>query len=101
MGIVPFKINVNPSNAMRTKLQRKSISQLSKRILAGLAGSLLGAVASTAQEANAPTAVKPTVVTGSYIPTAETVGPAPVETFTAAEIEKSGAQDALQLVKRL
>src|SRR6266478_3124112 len=101
MGIVPFKINVNPSNAMRTKLQRKSISQLSKIILAGLAGSLLGAVASTAQEANAPTAVKPTVVTGSYIPTAETVGPSPIDTVSTEAIQKTGQQDILTSLKIL
>lgn len=41
------------------------------------------------------------VVTGSLIPTAETVGPTPVQTVTAAEIEKVGAQDVLELVKRV
>src|SRR5207245_9847521 len=99
MGTVPFKINVNPSNAMRTKLQRKSISPLSKTILAGLAGSLLGAVPVLAQEANAPTAVKPTIVTGSYIPTAETVGPSAIDTIGTQAIQRSGQQDILTALK--
>jgi iron complex outermembrane recepter protein len=43
----------------------------------------------------------PVVVTGSLLPTTETVGPAPVNTITAAEIEKTGAQDVLALVKQL
>ena len=57
--------------------------------------------APTEQNTSAPTELKRVVVTGSLIPTAETVGPAPVETISAAEIEKVGAQDVLQLVKRL
>ena len=43
----------------------------------------------------------PVVVTGSLIPTTELVGPAPVNTISAEEIEKSGAQDVLALVKKL
>jgi iron complex outermembrane receptor protein len=41
------------------------------------------------------------VVTGSYIPTAELVGPAPLETVTAADIERSGASDVRDLLKRV
>ena len=52
-------------------------------------------------QAEQPVKLKPTVVTGSLIPTAETVGPAPVETVTAADIAKTGSQDVLALVKRL
>src|SRR6266704_4533686 len=48
-----------------------------------------------------PVKMEKTVVTGSLIPTAETVGPAPVETVSAADIQKIGATDALQLVKKL
>ncbi len=62
---------------------------------------LAGAPLALAQETNAPTTMKPIVVTGSYIPTAETVGPAPVQTVTAVEIEKVGAQDVLDLVKKV
>src|SRR5439155_23626436 len=68
--------------------------------LAGLMASLLIVATALAQDTNAPTKMKPTVVTGSLIPTAETVGPAPVETLQAADIERTGAQDALQLVRR-
>ena len=53
------------------------------------------------EDTNAPTRLKPTVVTGSYIPTAETVGPAPVETVTAAQIETTGEQDVRLVLKKL
>ena len=43
----------------------------------------------------------PVVVTGSLLPTAETVGPTPVSTISADEIKESGAQDVLALVKKL
>ena len=62
---------------------------------------LASAPLALAQDTNAPTTLKPIVVTGSYIPTAETVGPAPVQTITAVEIEKVGAQDVLELVKKV
>src|SRR5437667_7095258 len=52
-------------------------------------------------QAEQPVKLKPTVVTRSLIPTTEAVTPAPIETVTAAQIEKSGSQDVLQLVKRL
>ncbi|HUK81542.1 MAG TPA: TonB-dependent receptor plug domain-containing protein, partial [Verrucomicrobiae bacterium] len=45
--------------------------------------------------------LKPTLVTGSLIPTAETVGPAPLETISAAQIQKVGATDVSDLVKKL
>ena len=75
----------------------------SKRILAGLFGSILVATPLLAQVAdtNAPTVMKPTVVTGSYIPTAETVGPAPVAIVGTAQIERSGQQDILSALQRL
>jgi iron complex outermembrane receptor protein len=43
--------------------------------------------------------MKPTVVTGSYIPTAETVGPSPVDIIGRQEIEKVGTQDVLQTLR--
>src|SRR5262245_8913159 len=52
-------------------------------------------------DTNTPARMKPTVVTGSYIPTAETVGPAPVETLGASEIQKVGADDVLHVLKKL
>jgi iron complex outermembrane receptor protein len=52
-------------------------------------------------EAPQPTKIAPIIVTGSLIPTAETVGAAPVDTISAADIAKTGAQDVLSLVKKL
>src|SRR5437879_13648918 len=55
-----------------------------------------------ARAADTNTTQLPTVVvTGSLIPTAETVGPAPVETVTAAELEQTGATDALQAIRKI
>jgi iron complex outermembrane recepter protein len=53
---------------------------------------------STSQEAN-PTApvVMEVVVTGSNIPTAEEVGPNPVDTYRRADIEKLGIRNATDL----
>jgi len=45
--------------------------------------------------------MKPTVVTGSYIPTAETVGPAPVQTLSSEAIDQSGQADPLLTLKKL
>src|SRR5882724_2805579 len=80
--------------------QNKILSCLPRIMLAGLIVSPLGVSSALAQDTNA-TVMKPVVITGSYIPTAETVGPAPVQTITAAEIEKVGAQDVLDLVKKV
>src|SRR6266481_9109392 len=72
-----------------------------RTLLLGLAGSCIGATAALAEDTNAPTTMKPVVVTGSLIPTAETVGPAPVQTIGAAEIQRIGSQDVLDLVKKV
>src|SRR5260221_5203687 len=69
--------------------------------LAGLAGCLTLALPALAQDTNAPTVMKPTVITGSYIPTAETVGPAPVNTISSMQIQQSGQQDILATLERL
>ena len=52
-------------------------------------------------DATAPKELKPVVVTGSYIPTAETVGPAPVDTVAVEQIQKAGSQDVLETLKKL
>jgi iron complex outermembrane recepter protein len=52
-------------------------------------------------QSNEPAALPTVVVTGSLIPTAETVGPAPVQTVSAAEIERAGATDVLELVRKV
>lgn len=81
---------------------KKLIEEVPRRnILVGLASALAVALPSQAQDSNAPTVLKPTVVTGSYIPTAETVTAAPVQTIGAAEIQKIAAQDVLELVKKV
>src|SRR3989442_12742529 len=80
-------------------IQRRA--SLRTTLLIGLAGCLIVGTTARSQDTNAPTRLKPTVVTGSLIPTAETVGPAPVETIGAADIERTGATDVLDLVKRL
>ncbi len=67
----------------------------------GFVGALLFAGSALAQDTNAPTVIKPTIVTGSYIPTAETVGPAPVHTLSTEAIEQSGTADALMTLKKL
>src|SRR5690349_7931726 len=74
----------------------------SKKILAGLSGSILVATPLLAQVAdtNAPTVMKPTVVTGSYIPTAETVGPAAVQTLSSEAIQEAGQADPLMTLKK-
>src|SRR6266446_5312844 len=75
---------------------------LRRTLLGGLAASLLGATAALAQEAtNAPTTMKPVIVTGSLIPTAETVGPAPIQTISTTEIDKAGTADPLLTLKKL
>ena len=64
------------------------------------AGCSLLPLASFAQtDTNAAVQMKPTVVTGSLIPTAETVGPAPIETVSSADIQKTGTQDILSALR--
>src|SRR5579859_564870 len=70
-------------------------------VLAGLAGCLTVALPALAQDTNAPTVMKPTVITGSYIPTAETVGPAPLQTLSTETIDQAGTADPLLTLKKL
>ncbi len=53
-----------------------------------------------AQETNEATVLKPTVVTGSYIPTAETVGVTPVDVVGTETIARIGSQDVLDTLKK-
>src|SRR6185436_4816254 len=48
-----------------------------------------------------PVKMEKTVVTGSLIPTADTVGPAPVDIISAQKIEQIGSQDVLATLKAL
>lgn len=66
------------------------------------AGSCVVAGTAWSQDAtNATSQIKESVVTGSYIPTSETVGATPVDVVSAASIEKIGAQDVLETLKKL
>lgn len=61
------------------KNSKEGHPSLARKVLAaGFMGALIGSQLASAQESNAPpTELKPVIVTGSLIPTAETVGPAP------------------------
>jgi iron complex outermembrane receptor protein len=69
--------------------------------LASQATVLLVVTSALAQDTNQPTQLKPTVVTGSYIPTAETVGAAPVQTLSTEAIQQAGTSDPLLTLKKL
>ncbi len=69
---------------------------------AALCLSLAAVPALFAQNANnAPEEMKTVVVTGSLLPTAETVGATPVDTFTTEQIDRTGAETVSQLIRRL
>jgi iron complex outermembrane receptor protein len=65
-----------------------------------MAAATLACLPALAQDTNEATVLKPTVVTGSYIPTAETVGTTPVDVIGSTAIERIGAQDVLETLKR-
>jgi iron complex outermembrane receptor protein len=67
--------------------------------LLAIVASLTLPIATPAQDTNGPTKLKPTVVTGSFIPTADTVGASPVDTVSSADIERVGTQDILTTLK--
>ena len=81
-------------------LQRKILSTTNTGLLLIFAGFMFANFPARAQDTNATT-MKPVVVTGSYIPTAETVGVAPVESISTPAIEQSGQQDVLAVLKKL
>src|SRR6266566_2644360 len=56
---------------------------------------------SAAATGEQPVKMEKTVVTGSLIPTAETVGPAPVQTLSNEAISQAGTADALLTLKKL
>jgi len=81
----------------------KASPYVRRTILAGLVGSsgLSIATSAFAQDTNAPTKLKPTVVTGSLIPTADTVGATAVQTLPSAAIEQAGTADTLTTLRKL
>src|SRR5205814_9929923 len=77
---------------------------------AGLGVQMLTLPAALAQQATnkvaaanteKPVKMEKTVVTGSLIPTAETVGPAPVDVIGSEKIQQVGSQDVLATLKAL
>ena len=72
-------------------------------LLAGLGAQLLTSYSLCAQNGatNAPTTMEKTQVVGSYIRTAETVTLEPIQTVTAADIQITGTQDVLAVLKSL
>jgi outer membrane receptor protein involved in Fe transport len=76
--------------AMRCLLTAGVLSQL---------GLLTPALAQTSGDT--PTELKPVVVTGSLIPTAETEGPAPVTTVLPVQVERSGATTVTELMRKV
>src|ERR1043166_3206638 len=76
-------------------------SKVTAAIGCGLALAGAGTSAQAQVDTNATTRVKKVVVTGSNIPTAETVPPVPVDIYTAEQIEKTGATTINQLTKPL
>src|SRR6266704_2325220 len=67
----------------------------------GLVTSCTALVQIQAEETNAPTQLKPTVVTGSLLPTFETITAAPVDVYTIEQIERTGVDSVQQLIQRL
>lgn len=71
-------------------------------VLAGLAGCLTVGLPALAQDTNAPTVMKPTVVTGSYIPLSEGATIAsPVDIVTTTKIQQAGAEDVLVALRKI
>ena len=82
-------------------LQNGRVEMYRRALLIGLGAQLFAVPALMAQSATAPTEMKKQTVTGSLIPTADSVGVAPVETVTVADIEKVGGTDILATLKAL
>src|SRR5262249_53003333 len=85
---------------MVTNPRRHLPRSLLKTLLAALALPVVFASPSWAQDTNATT-MKPVVVTGSLIPTAETVGASPVDLVTPEKIQLTGQSDILANLKTL
>ncbi len=85
-------------------LKRKIKQSMFKTtVLFSLAGSLLIAQTTLAQQdTNAPTKLKPTIVTGSFIPVSEGASIAsPVDIVTTAKIQEAGAADILTTLRKI
>ena len=75
-----------------------------RALLMGLGAQLIAPSAFLLAEdasTKAPAEMKKTVITGSLIPTADTVGMSPIDTISSADIQKVGGTDILQTLKAL
>src|ERR1051325_8542737 len=83
-------------------LQRNIAQRLWKPTLRTiLACFVLTMLPAVAQEAtNAASQLKPTVVTGSLIPTYETITPTPVDVYTAEQVAKAGVTTVSDLIRQ-
>src|SRR5438874_1726540 len=92
----------NLQNLNRPPVRRLLCSVLGIQIIALPVASAQQATNQTAAaRGEAPVKMEKTVVTGSLIPTAETVGPAPVDVVGAEKIQRVGSQDVLLTLKAL
>ncbi len=73
----------------------------SRGVLALGVGCVAVAYQSPAQSTNVAEEIAPVVITGSFIPTAETVGAMPVQTLSSSTIQQAGTTDTLLTLKRL
>jgi len=92
----------NLQNHIRSTIRRALYGTLGIPMLAlpvALAQQATNVTASATGEK--PVKMEKTVVTGSLIPTAETVGPAPVQTLSTEAINQAGTADALLTLKKL
>lgn len=86
----------------RRQIQRLRKSLPISSLLVGLlSASLLPAASFGQQATNDTERLKPVVVTGSLIPTAETVGASAVEVLNSVDIEKVGSTDVLETLKKV
>src|ERR1043166_7855571 len=103
----PVSQHFNPGDRMITYANKEKRSLVVRSVHSrsvystALILTLVGASLALAQETNAPVTTKPVVVTGSLIPTAETVGAAPVQTIAETTIQQAGTGDALLTLKKL
>ena len=66
-----------------------------------VAASVFAQNQTTTPPTNSPTEIQRVVVTGSMIPTVESVGPSPVKVITAEDIKKEGVATVTEVLRRL
>lgn len=86
---------------MRKYQQTKLAHLVCKTMAVGGVGLVLLCVNAPAQDTTNTTALPAVIVTGSMIPTAETVGPSPVAVVSAEKIQSLGSADILQSLKKV